>query len=246
MPIAEIRAYNTIYEVDKSENKRFYAVEKAGFTDVGALTRDVITRMINYQWFTVIHTKITDKNNFVMTTPEWPPTERLIEMANKGIGYTVNNVLEFPLSIQPNIKLKVTEVDKATGNISNVSVIWPGNYFSSVATANVPSQGYYAANLSTPIVTGNVTTKYESYAEARQIWGNTTNTTGSVLPDQSPAATLSESDSQDWTTNYGSLNKTSGPYGEPVPPKGGAKGRKTQATGIWFTVPSPNIGGNVP
>jgi hypothetical protein len=245
-------AISTIYEVDKSQTDRFYAVERAGYTDVGNLIRDVVGDMINYQWFTVVNMKLTDKNNFVMNVPslQWPPRERLIEVANPGTGYAVGNKLEIPLNltanlalptyeaIAPNIKITVSNVEPSTGEITEFTVNWPGTYFADQTSANGTSV-IYSTDLKTPLAPTSVKpTKYQTYAEIREIWGNTTNTVGTALSDQTPT-TLTQNLRDDWSKNYGSPGtNTNTDFTMPTPPQGGEQGRKTQQTGIWFTVPT--------
>lgn len=219
---------NTIYEVDKSESKRFYAVERAGFIDVGGLTREIISDMIFNQWFTVIHSKLTDTNNFVMETPEWPPQERLIELVNPGVGFAKGNFMEYPLPAGPNVKLTVSNVNPLTGGIVDFKVEWPGNYFSNAVVKANASVGNYALNKNTPIAPkAGLTTKFETYADSIQVWGNVTNTTGAILADQVPA-TLTSGAHENYAIEFGSS------IAGVSPSLGGAKGRKAQATGIWF------------
>lgn len=225
---------NTIYEVDKSESKRFYAVERAGFTEVGGLSREIISDMIFNQWFTVIHSKLTDTNNFVMPTPEWPPQERLIEIVNPGVGFAKGNYIEYPLPAGPNVKLVLGNVDPLTGGVDEFTVVWPGNYYSNAVVKANPSVGNYAVNKNTPLAPKAGATKaFESYADSIKVWGNVTNTVGAALSDQVPS-TQNQGDEgpQTWNTEYGINSATN-------PPLGGTKGRKTQTTGIWFVKKTP-------
>jgi hypothetical protein len=256
-------AISTIYEVDKSQTDRFYAVERAGYVDVGSLVRDVVGDMINYQWFTVVHmklvtiAKLNGTTDFTMNLPsdQWPPRERLIEFVNTGGGYAPGNKLEIPLTVAANvvlpdyekvtqnIKITVSNVDATTGEITDFTVDWPGSYFASQANGTAVS---YATNLKTPLApTAGLTSGYQTYAEIREIWGNTSNTVGSALASQTPAQSIGENASQEWSGNYGGtgVSQATG-FGMPKPPEGGSTGRKTQTTGIWFTIATAKAANN--
>lgn len=219
-------AISTIYEVSKP-TYQFYAVERSGYTDVGSLVTDVITDMTNDGKFEFKSALLTDINNFVLKTPEFPILERIIELVDPGVGYRTNNILELKLPTGSNIKLVVGNVSTTTGAISTFSVAWPGNYEVPVITASSANGlALYATDyqpLSANVITSNVV--YAS--NAFTIQGNTTSSTGTVPPpppalQNNIGTTGTTPASAKWVTDYGSDGG------------GGAVGTKWPQTGIWF------------
>lgn len=223
---------SVIYEVDKSITDRFYAVERAGYTDVGSVIRDVITDMQRYQWFSVKVTKIIDRNNFIVSTYDWPPTERVIEVNKGGKGYASGNWIEAVLPTGANIKFTVNTVANGTvggGAITAINVKWPGNYQVSTQ-ANI--QTVYAATKETlsiancwfdkPSNVGVATTGIESYADSIVVQGNVTNTVGGSVSDQTAEAP--SGDTAQWKSDYGSNGG------------GGTLGKAWPQDGFWFNV----------
>jgi hypothetical protein len=84
-------AISTIYEVSKP-TYQFYSVERSGYTDVGTLITDVVTDMTVQSKFSFKAAKLTDINNFVLATPEWPILERMIAILYTGHGDRPGNL----------------------------------------------------------------------------------------------------------------------------------------------------------
>ena len=128
-------AISTIYEVNKPTYK-FYTLEKAGYTDMAELVTDLVTDMTKDGKFSIESIQLTDENNFIVSTPTWPPEERLIEIAQAGVGYRIGNMFDVPMALAPNIKVTVANVNAYTGAVTEITVDSPGNY-SAPAVSNV-------------------------------------------------------------------------------------------------------------
>jgi hypothetical protein len=219
-------AISTIYEVSKP-TYQFYAVERSGYIDVGTLVTDVITDMTKDGRFAFKSGQLTDKNNFVIPTPEWPIVERLIEIVNPGVGYRNNNILELKLPTGANIKLVVTNVAPRTGAINSVSVLWPGNYEVPAITANTAASLAVFATDYLPINANVISSSVHFTTNSFTIRGNVTDSTGVVPALPGPLTTGigtigSPSGSATWGYEYG----TDG--------GGGALGTRWPVNGIWF------------
>lgn len=213
-------AISTIYEVSKP-TYQFYSVERSGYTDVGTLVTDVVIDMTNQSQFSFKAAKLTDINDFVLDTPEFPILERMIEILNPGLGYRIGNVLELKLEVGANIKLTVANVVQRTGAISNVAVTWPGNYEANVITSISPNNIASYATDWQPINANLIPINtVASSTQTFMIQGNVTNSVGTPTAIPSPAA--GGVDPRTWGTDWG----TDG--------GGGNTGSKWPATGIWF------------
>ena len=213
-------AISTIYEVSKP-TYQFYSVERSGYTDVGTLITDVVTDMTVQSKFSFKAAKLTDINNFVLATPEWPILERMIEILDPGLGYRTGNLLELKLEIGANIKLVVANVVPRTGAISSVAVVWPGNYEANVITSNssnrIASFALDYQPLNANLIVANTAPSMTQFAT---IQGNVSNSVGS--PTAIPSPILSGIVPVTWNREYG-------PDGS-----GGTLGTKWPVAGIWF------------
>jgi hypothetical protein len=212
-------AISTIYEVSKP-TYQFYSVERSGYTDVGTMVTSVISDMTNDGKFEFKTARLTDVNNFVLDTPEFPILERIIEIVNPGIGYRIGNLLELKLPTGANIKLNVSNVVTRTGAISNVSVVWPGNYEVPAITSSSPN-GVASYALDWQPINANLVAinTVQSSTQTFMIQGNVTSSVGT--PTAVPAPLLSI-DPRNWGTEWGANGE------------GGTLGSKWPATGIWF------------
>jgi hypothetical protein len=211
---------STIYEVSKP-TYQFYSVERSGYTDVGTLVTDTVSDMTDQGKFSFKSAKLTDINNFVLDTPEFPILERMIEILDPGIGYRTGNLLEVKLEIGANIKLIVSNVITKTGAISEINVAWPGNYEANVVTSESPSRvASYALDWQPINANLIVANTIASSTQTFQLKGNVTNSIGSptAIPSPIPSGIVTKT----WNTEWGSDGS------------GGTLGTKWPANGIWF------------
>ena len=125
-----------MYEVSNTD-VNFYAVERAGYFNVGELISSAVNDMLQLGAFTLSNLTITDSNGLTANTVSWPPAERLITIQSPGVGYKTGDVVEIPFSsIESNAKITIGSVNPYTGAVISAKITNPGDLYTKTPAAD--------------------------------------------------------------------------------------------------------------
>ena len=189
----------TIYEVSKP-SQQFYAVERAGYTNLSTATYQIVNDMLQLGAFTIANVNYVSDQSGGISAGAWPIGERVYTLTSGGSGYKVGDQLKLVggLFNSSPMKLTVASVKTETrqgqvygGVISTYTVTNVGDYSvppgpasdvelvyedDSLYLATVTFRGNLTANVGFPVVApaknDQQVAPYDSPSDWTTLWGN--------------------------------------------------------------------------